>query len=149
MGMTNRTAIFNAGEDNVTMTEVQRLPQPENLDRVESGPVQFGDDWPGVFIRGDNALFFALALRQAAQFIPQDQWGVRAQITGLMQTLQECSVGDTGWPPTRQAVIDAAVRDNWLARFEARKAELIAGGMLANEADAKAAHDVITELRES
>lgn len=27
--------------------------------RVESGPIQFGDDWPGTFIRGDNAFAFA------------------------------------------------------------------------------------------
>jgi len=26
--------------------------------RVETGPMQFGDDWSGVFIRGDNAFFF-------------------------------------------------------------------------------------------
>lgn len=26
--------------------------------RVETGPVQFGDDWPGVFIRGDAAIYF-------------------------------------------------------------------------------------------
>ena len=24
--------------------------------RIETGPLQIGDDWPGVFIRGDNAL---------------------------------------------------------------------------------------------
>jgi hypothetical protein len=26
--------------------------------RAETGPMKFGDDWPGVFIRGDNAFFF-------------------------------------------------------------------------------------------
>lgn len=31
--------------------------------RVETGVVQFGDDWPGVFIRGDDCLGYALALR--------------------------------------------------------------------------------------
>lgn len=29
-------------------------------DRVETGATQFGDDWPGLFIRGDDA--FALSL---------------------------------------------------------------------------------------
>jgi hypothetical protein len=37
-----------------------------NLDaqeeRVETGVVKFGDDWPGVFIRGDNAFNYAHAL---------------------------------------------------------------------------------------
>lgn len=31
-------------------------------DRVETGPTQFGDDWPGVFIRGDNAMAYATIL---------------------------------------------------------------------------------------
>lgn len=36
---------------------------PAVADRVETGAVQFGDDWPGVFIRGDNAAGYALAIR--------------------------------------------------------------------------------------
>lgn len=30
--------------------------------RPETGPMQFGEDWPGVFIRGDNSLGFAMSL---------------------------------------------------------------------------------------
>ena len=26
--------------------------------RAETGPVQFGDDWPGIFIRGKHAFFY-------------------------------------------------------------------------------------------
>lgn len=26
--------------------------------RAETGPVQFGDDWPGMFIRGKHAFFY-------------------------------------------------------------------------------------------
>lgn len=33
--------------------------------RPETGQMQFGDDWPGVFIRGDNAAHYMLTLRQA------------------------------------------------------------------------------------
>ncbi len=33
-------------------------------ERAETGPMRFGDDWNGVFIRGDNALMFAMALRR-------------------------------------------------------------------------------------
>lgn len=36
---------------------------PAQAERVESGPLQFGDDWPGVFIRGDEAGFMALTLQ--------------------------------------------------------------------------------------
>ena len=34
----------------------------EQIERVETGPIRFGDDWPGMFIRGDNALAFAAAI---------------------------------------------------------------------------------------
>lgn len=36
---------------------------PEQTDRVETGITQFGDDWPGIFIRGDCAFGYALYLR--------------------------------------------------------------------------------------
>ena len=35
----------------------------EKTVRPETGPMQFGGDWPGVFIRGDNAAHFAGHLR--------------------------------------------------------------------------------------
>lgn len=44
------------------MTErVRVLPAVDA--RVETGPVRFGDDWPGTFIRGDDAFAYALYLR--------------------------------------------------------------------------------------
>ena len=37
----------------------------ENLDkRIETGPLQINDDWPGTFIRGDNAAYYAMMLGQ-------------------------------------------------------------------------------------
>lgn len=47
------------------MSEQKRvimLQAPNDLRRVETGTVQFGDDWPGVFIRGDNAAYYSMAL---------------------------------------------------------------------------------------
>lgn len=41
---------------------IQQLPA--QTPRVETGPVQFGDDWPGVFIRGDDACHWRLLLRR-------------------------------------------------------------------------------------
>jgi hypothetical protein len=43
--------------------EVQLLPAPPNLPRVETGAVQFGDDWPGLFLRGDNAIVLMVWIR--------------------------------------------------------------------------------------
>lgn len=49
--------------------EVERLvmlPLPDGMQRMESGPVQFGDDWPGIFLRGDEALHLAYVIDHAA-----------------------------------------------------------------------------------
>jgi hypothetical protein len=43
------------------LPEIRRLPAA--TPRVETGPVAFGEDWPGTFIRGDNAMNYALSLR--------------------------------------------------------------------------------------
>ena len=34
--------------------------------RISTGPVQFDDQWPGVFVRGDDALVLADMLRHGA-----------------------------------------------------------------------------------
>lgn len=36
--------------------------QPCDVPRVETGAVQFGDDWPGYFIRGDNAMYISMQI---------------------------------------------------------------------------------------
>lgn len=79
---------------------MQKVPALPN-GRPETGVMQFGEDWPGVFIRGDNALFDAMALRQAAELLPEDAWLLKAQLSGLANTLGSCSVGNTGWPPQK------------------------------------------------
>ncbi len=40
----------------------RQLDQPEG-ERVETGAVRFGYDWPGYFMRGDYALHIALAIK--------------------------------------------------------------------------------------
>ena len=53
--------------------------------RVETGKVQIGDDWPGVFIRGDHALHDARTLR--AFLDGADHLINRAVLSGLADTL--------------------------------------------------------------
>lgn len=36
------------------------------MKRPETGPMQFPDDWPGIFLRGDDAIPLALDLEMAA-----------------------------------------------------------------------------------
>jgi hypothetical protein len=40
---------------------------PEPSTRAETGVIAFGDDWPGVFIRGDDAFGYAHSLRIALE----------------------------------------------------------------------------------
>jgi hypothetical protein len=52
-----------------TDQNIQMLPAPPGLPRVETGAVQFGDDWPGLFIRGDTAHWLMMRLRQLARLL--------------------------------------------------------------------------------
>jgi hypothetical protein len=52
-----------------TGKRVQELPAPPGLSRVETGAVQFGPDWPGLFLRGDNAHSLMLWIRQLARLL--------------------------------------------------------------------------------
>jgi hypothetical protein len=79
------------------MSEIRKFPAVEV--RVETGPIQFGDDWPGVFMRGDNALTFANAIDGAIILLPHDQFMLKQMLIGLASDLRSCRVGDTGWPP--------------------------------------------------
>lgn len=75
---------------------MQRLPAQEK--RVETGVVQFGEDWPGVFIRGDNAGYYAMALKDILARTPLDFFDKTA-LKGLQQLLAEAVVG-----PAREVV---------------------------------------------
>lgn len=48
---------------------VRELPAPPDGKRVESGVVAFGDDWPGVFLRGDSAVSLARDLETALEML--------------------------------------------------------------------------------
>jgi len=42
--------------------KLRKIKVPRLKDRVETGPVQFNDDWPGLFVRGDNCFGYAMNL---------------------------------------------------------------------------------------
>lgn len=57
---------------------IQHLP--EQSPRIETGPLKFGDDWQGVFIRGDSAMWWAMQLTEALE---SDDKPKRATIESL------------------------------------------------------------------
>lgn len=48
-------------------------------DRAETGPMRFGDDWAGVFVRGDSAIPIILGLREIEAL--EEKLSLTAQIT--------------------------------------------------------------------
>jgi hypothetical protein len=62
--------------------------------RPQTGPMQFGDDWPGVFIRGDDALGYALAVRRAVERLAEvDSSSVDvSRLANLVELLGSCRV---------------------------------------------------------
>lgn len=69
--------------------EIRKLPGLS--DRLETGPVQLGDDWPGIFIRGDNSFALILAIDTALDN-PEDVLG-RIQLMSLRSMLASCIAG--------------------------------------------------------
>lgn len=83
------------------MTEIRQLPAQQ--ERVETGPVQFGDDWPGVFIRGDHAGWYAMNLKHVLESdLPLD-FLLASNLRNLQQDLAGCVVG-----PCREMVVSPA-----------------------------------------
>ncbi len=62
----------------------------EDEDRVETGSLQINDDWPGIFIRGDNALYYSMTLQSflEGETGPINRMGLEA----LMKLLGSCRV---------------------------------------------------------
>ena len=74
------------------MKKHQKIPL-DNV-RPQTGPMQFGDDWPGVFIRGDDALGYASAVRRAVETLVEvDSSSVDlARLADLVELLGSCRV---------------------------------------------------------
>jgi hypothetical protein len=58
--------------------------------RPETGPMQFGNDWCGVFLRGDNALYYALVLEMLTAHLLVDPVSGLV-IRGLIDDLKSCA----------------------------------------------------------
>lgn len=64
--------------------------------RAESGPIQFGSDWPGVFVRGDHAFYYAACLEHVLGQLEKkdivDAVSVAA-LEGLVGLLKSSNIG--------------------------------------------------------
>lgn len=65
-------------EKNAKITQIVVQNDPG---RVSTGAVQFNDDWPGLFIRGDEAFALMLELKQILQTLGEnDESGYSAYV---------------------------------------------------------------------
>src|SRR5262245_38397762 len=79
----------------------QRVPMPEGWSRPETGPMQFvqddvtghgENDWPGLFIRGANALLYARTFQQMLKWLEPEDWMSRGIINGFVELLESCHI---------------------------------------------------------
>jgi len=67
---------------------------PEEISRMETGPVQFGDDWPGFFLRGDDAARLVMLASEGAKVLIKEGRMVEGvQLQAWVNHLSECRVG--------------------------------------------------------
>lgn len=66
-------------------------PNPDGA-RMETGVVQFGDDWPGLFLRGDTAMGISISLlmkiRMTGEVDEFDKMGL-ARLEDLFKSVNE------------------------------------------------------------
>ena len=67
------------------MSEKRILPEADP--RVETGTVQFGQDWPGLFIRGDHASHYAKCLDRILSRLEGPIEGMDVFMVGGLQAL--------------------------------------------------------------
>jgi hypothetical protein len=73
----------------------------EEQNRPETGVMQFGEDWPGVFIRGDNAAYLAMQLETYINNPDlRDSTFIKLAIEELLELLRNSNVRNI---PTDQA----------------------------------------------
>lgn len=76
------------------MAEVRVIPH--DGPRVETGPVQFGDDWNGLFIRGDRAGWMAMRLKRLVQSIEAGEkpdWSALGAVREFLSAMDGVIVG--------------------------------------------------------
>lgn len=77
-----------------TIVDKRLVPAERQPSRLEGGPVQFGDDWPGLWLRGDACHAYALALK--AERSQSSNAFSRAGVDGLITALEATNVNRRG-----------------------------------------------------
>jgi hypothetical protein len=76
---------------NVTKITTNDLKQNE---RVETGALQINEDWPGLFIRGDNAAYLAQSIDALLDNISEDEKNKNAFLLAHLQGISKIIKGE-------------------------------------------------------
>jgi hypothetical protein len=60
------------------MRNIRKFPAVDS--RVETGAIQFGDDWPGLFLRGDECIQLAIAIDAIWPYIEKAEIGYNTEL---------------------------------------------------------------------
>lgn len=76
------------------------------MSRPETGPMQFGDDWRGIFVRGDDAMMLAFRLNHLLELV-KPMTGVhmdliRTDMIYLQRLLEAASERGSPHEPTQR-----------------------------------------------
>jgi hypothetical protein len=94
--------------------DLSKLPSPSKDElpagRVETGALQINGDWPGIYIRGDDALYYAMQLsRVLGQLDPASELVdiiTVSSLKSLVDTLRSCAIIDSEEENLTRAVLD-------------------------------------------
>ncbi len=69
--------------------QMTRIPLPGGSGRIPTGAMQFQDDWPGLFIRGDDAITLLSELRLLEQLLTEKcQKGLPWKLSEIRDLIQ-------------------------------------------------------------
>jgi hypothetical protein len=66
-----------------------QIPFPGNSGQTPTGALQFQDDWPGLFIRGDDAIMLLATIEQLAERIGDHPDPIVASALSRLQRIAE------------------------------------------------------------
>ena len=81
---------------------ILQIPLPGGSGRAPTGAVQFQDDWPGLFVRGDDAIFACAAIRELQKRLADHpEQAVKRELSrlGRLAEVIESQVMDRGHTP--------------------------------------------------
>jgi hypothetical protein len=52
--------------------KIKQIPIPGGSGAIPTGAMQFQDDWPGLFIRGDDAVMLAFSINIVSEIVERD-----------------------------------------------------------------------------